>query len=419
MRSEKGDGLKSQESLPNHLSEYSGHLKNLRVIGEPGPTTAVSTPSSRLKDKFLRLLGSDLRRIGVSMTVRRYRKTLRCTLQITSPPREKLVTFMRQERARRLAEESAFVSGLDQRLPETLFASGRNLNFATITPRIEFCSSRRDLEIFRYCRLLQSVPAPRLLYRQIAALVVDDGQTGSPLIGAFGICSPVYSLGCRDKFFGWDVLGKRSKDQGLKACMQLSFCIAVPPYSYLRGGKLIAALAASEEVSFEHERRYGVCLRAVITTSAMGLHSPIFNRIMVRPGGLYKRIGQTSGYSALFFSKETLAAAKCLVEQYDGHSPETTDRPIRTMKRALNICGLPREQLVRMAIPKGVYMACSGEVGSGLRRKKQWPSTREVIGYWKSRELAKAIRNNVVVGIVRRFEGADPKNMLYTECGDA
>jgi hypothetical protein len=186
--------------------------------------------------------------------------------------------------------------------------------------------------------------------------------------------------------------------------MQLSFCIALPPYSYLRAGKLVAALAASAEVSHEHHRRYGNPLRAVITIAARGLHSPIFNRIMVMPGGLYRRIGQTSGYSALIFRKETLAKAKQLIQARDGQCSQTTDRPIRALKRALNICDLPRERLVRMAFPKGVYVACHRSNVGGLTEHKHWPSAVELIEYWKARDLTKAVRNDRLMELVREFE---------------
>jgi hypothetical protein len=73
--------------------------------------------------------------------------------------------------------------------------------------------------------------------------------------------------------------------------MQLAVCMSWPPYSYLLGGKLMAALALSKTVADEYQLKYkrklprGTKLQGLITISAGGKHCPIFHRIMLRPGG--------------------------------------------------------------------------------------------------------------------------------------
>jgi len=251
------------------------------------------------------------------------------------------------------------------------------------------------------------VPAPRLLYRQIAALVRDAGQPGTPLIGAFGLSSTVYSLTCRDQVLGWKT-STRKRHKGLRSCMHLTFCLAVPPYSYLRAGKMIAGLAASDSVVSEFYRKYRPDrLKTIVTTSANGLHSPIFNRIMVRPGGLYRRIGETTGYSTLAFSRATLLAARALVIKRDGCCPD--NRAISTLKRALNICDIPRDKIVRLGIRKGVYLTGSSlhNTCEGGRRLTAWPRETDVVQYWKEKVLSKILRRPDIVEKVSRFRAVD------------
>jgi len=188
--------------------------------------------------------------------------------------------------------------------------------------------------------------------------------------------------------------------------MQLSLCMAVPPYNHLRAGKLLAALAASGTVAREFSRRYGrTKLKSIVTTSANGLHSPIYNRIMVRPGGLYRRIGETTGYSALAFSKATLAAARSVVVDSDGVYSD--NRTISTLKRAMNLCGLPRERMIRLGIRKGVYMALAGLDG--------WPDESDVLKYWSGNILIKAAVRDDVLERVAHSRSGDLLIRLLTE----
>jgi hypothetical protein len=305
---------------------------------------------------------------------------------------------MKQEKARRLGTEARFVEKVIATQLFHHFARPDSVSIKAIKPKIIFCKTRTHFDLFHLCRLLQSVPSSRLLYRQIAALVIDVGQPAMPVMGAFGLASPIYSLHSRDGFFDWNGSSPHKKQLGLANCMQLNVCVAVPPYNVIRGAKLVAALAASGTVGREYERRYRVPLFAITTTSAMGTHSPVFHRFMIRRGGLYRKVGQTSGYSSLLFSKETICAAKAVVRRMDGLCPNTTDRPMRTLKRALNLCGLPRERFVRLAFPKGVYVAVADDkslaaLRSTARRshRPRWPMVDDVIAFWRARELPKAL----------------------------
>jgi Druantia protein DruA len=375
-------------------------LEQVALKGTAGSGSTV-TRYSRRKAAFLASLCVDLKRMGIPTSLKHCGPWLRIDIGRLRTDASNLLLAMTRQRLRRVRDHSSLLRKLRSSGVDQWFLDERRLNPHTIRPRIQFCESRIDREIFHFCRLLQSVPAPRLLYRQILALVRDDGQAGAPLIGVFGLASSLYTLGCRDRFLGW-TRSRVDRERGLRSCMQLSVCMAVPPYRQLRAGKLIAALAASDVVAQEFKRRYGTIratrgLLAIVTTSATGLHSPIFNRIMLRPGGLYRRIGQTTGYSTLPFADSTLRAARALVQKRDGACPATTDRPVRLLKRALNICGLPREELMRMGIRKGVYLAVAAPSPLDALSPRRsgfdsgWPRVAEAIEYWKRRELSKAL----------------------------
>jgi hypothetical protein len=97
--------------------------------------------------------------------------------------------------------------------------------------------------------------------------------------------------------------------------MDMPVCVALPDWAGLRGGKLVAALACSAEIADLFASRYsdrlprGGSLLAIVTLCATGAHCPIFNRIMLRPGGLFRSIGMTAGFSIAFVSDTTIDRA--------------------------------------------------------------------------------------------------------------
>ncbi len=377
----------------------------------------MGTRLSRARYDFLKSLARDLERLGLETRVRRIGGRLHFSANVGSLGIGAVIASMKHERIRRVQEQASFVRRMLEKTSQ-VFADGCALDSERIEPSLHFCATPADFELFRLCTLMQSIPAPRLLYRQLPILVRDAGEATFPVIGAIGLASTVYSLGCRDALFGWQGdERKRVKEQGLKSCLQLSVCVAVPPYSYLRAGRLLAALALSEPVAAEYGRRYlddgsPAQLLAIVTTSAMGLHGSIFNRIMLKPGGLYKRIGATTGYSAVFFSRQTLAAARRAIIERDGPSKSTTDRAIRTLKRAMDICTIPREAFVKLGIPKGVYVALAeGPAldvlrGQRVRETVGHLTSREIVEYWR-RDVCRALANPGTASRLTRHSSND------------
>src|ERR1700722_11372757 len=141
----------------------------------PGKVSHVATiRHSRLKLEFLRSLQTDLRRVGISLSLNRASKYVKLRLLLKPVPEDRKIRLMREEQVHRFGSAAPFLKKLISEGVENQFVDGIHLNCGSIKPRIEFCKSREDHELLKFCRLLQSVPASRLLYRQIAALVKDD-----------------------------------------------------------------------------------------------------------------------------------------------------------------------------------------------------------------------------------------------------
>ena len=83
-----------------------------------------------------------------------------------------------------------------------LLGNGQSIDPTLINPRIQFCTSRADHNIFRYAKLFQKVPTTNRVGRQIRALVYDTGQNRPVLMGILELTSGAYT-GSRDKFLNW------------------------------------------------------------------------------------------------------------------------------------------------------------------------------------------------------------------------
>ncbi|MFY9621750.1 MAG: Druantia anti-phage system protein DruA [Pyrinomonadaceae bacterium] len=319
---------------------------------------------------------------------------------------------MELTRSAQLRAARSFIDRVERSGMKRLFISGADLRIESISPRIHICRTDEDFEIFRYCGLLQSVPSGQRIGRRISALVYDDSQRDQrTVMGAIGLASSMYTLGCRDTYLGW--VGRDSKnlkETGLKRIMDLALCVSVPPYSFLLGGKLMALLAMTDPFRKEFRRKYGAPLLGVGTSCATGLHCPIFNRIMVRPGGLYRHIGETVGYTISFFSADTMRAARLLASSQGGvRQGEFSLRPMRILNQALRVCDLPYEPLARLGLQKAIYFGVLSEKAlsrlktGGEAAPKDKLSTSDAIEYWKVVLLSKRAQHAETLARLRSF----------------
>jgi Druantia protein DruA len=201
-------------------------------------------------------------------------------------------------------------------------ASGNEIVPTKICPRLVEVLHDSDEELlFRYASLHWSIPVSSGYGRRLRFLVVDDHN--GKLIGLIGLGDPVYSLGPRDEWVGWTLSDRKKR---LSNVMDAFVLGAVPPYSFLLCGKLVAMLAASDTVRHAFKRKYGGArsvirrkvhdgrLALITTTSALG-RSSVYNRLRLGERPLYKSVGFTKGSGEFHFSNGLYGALTQFAEE--------------------------------------------------------------------------------------------------------
>ena len=124
-------------------------------------------------------------------------------------------------------------------------ASGPDVIPEEIRPvLVEVQSKSREELLFRYATLHWSIPVSSGYGRRLRFLVMDSQN--DKLIGVIGLGDPIFNLGMRDRWIGWT---KEDRKERLhQVSWTLSCWALLPPYSHLLCGKLVAMLAASNEV---------------------------------------------------------------------------------------------------------------------------------------------------------------------------
>lgn len=319
----------------------------------------------------------------------------------------------------------------EQRLV-TRLAHGRDLDPERIRPRlVALTDNPRSIDVltWRWCALHWSIPVSSGYGRRLRFLVIDEGNNNA-VIGIVGLGDPVFALSCRDNAIGWD---REQRCQRL-ACVLDAFVLgAVPPYTYLCGGKLVALLATSAEVREAFNNKYAhrttliskrdphAELALVTTTSALG-RSSVYNRIRRADGQLaYRPVGYTGGTGDFHFSgsiyRELATFATALVMRtqrdqqgsaesrlYHRHPdwPGQTFRNRReVIQRALDGLGLPSRQLRMHGVRRQVFLAPLAEnalawLRSGEEDLRWWTYRTDAIGdWWRTRWAIPRARGSV------------------------
>lgn len=202
-------------------------------------------------------------------------------------------------------------------------ANGSEVVPENISPKIVLVQPGTDHELlFRYASLHWSIPVSSGYGRRLRFLVFD--QHNKKLIGLFGLGDPVFALSARDNWIGWDM---EAKKRNLYHVMDAYVLGAVPPYSSLLCGKLIAMLACSNEVRSAFRKKYAGSksfirqesrkpyLALLTTTSALG-RSSIYNRIRVNGYSYWTSVGFTQGSGEFHFSNGVYEQIRAYVEEY-------------------------------------------------------------------------------------------------------
>jgi hypothetical protein len=259
---------------------------------------------------------------------------------------------------------------LDTHAAESIkfFATGRQIDPSAIDPElVEVRSGTPEARLFRLACLLWSVPVSQGFGRRLRFLV-RDRQNGC-LIGLFALGDPVFNLSARDSWVGWT---HKDRSERLVHVMDAYVVGSLPPYSFLLGGKLVAALMGSDEVKAAYERKY-IGRQAVIsgnenrarlvlltTTSALG-RSSIYNRLNVTDGPRFLRIGVTKGFGHFHLSGHVFESLRSFLEEI-GHPYASGHRfgmgpnwKIRVARTALEELGIDGNAVLKHGIEREVY----------------------------------------------------------------
>jgi hypothetical protein len=276
-------------------------------------------------------------------------------------------------------------------------ANGSEVQPEKISPRLHLVEPDTESELlFRYASLHWSVPVSAGYGRRLRFLVFDEQN--DKLIGLFGLGDPVYALHGRDKWIGWDSEQKREK---LYHVMDAYVLGAVPPYSVLLGGKLVAMMALSNEVRRAFRKKYfgtktlinkknrPPYLALITTTSALGTSS-VYNRMRIGGFPYWHSVGFTKGFGEFHFSNGVYGAIREFVQ---AHCEPTAKQAawgsgFRNKREVVRKC-LPKldlsPDLLNHGIEREVFAA---PLGSKSLRFLRGEISRPVLFDWSLRSLA-------------------------------
>lgn len=258
-----------------------------------------------------------------------------------------------------------FVEENEQALIED-FADGEDINVKELWPKLEVVESETESgDLFRFATLLWSVPVSEGFGRRVRFLVRDEHT--DKLLGLFALGDPVFNLSCRDDWIGWNHFDREKR---LYNVMDIFVLGAVPPFSMLLGGKLVAMIAASNEVRRVIERRYEDAktviqkkrkdprLALLTTGSALG-KSAIYDRIRFKDEMLFRKIGESKGWGHFHLNNGIFGELKEYVDatvrgKTSNRFGSGPNWKMRTARTALNHLGLPGD-LLQHGVRREIY----------------------------------------------------------------
>ncbi|WP_287950407.1 Druantia anti-phage system protein DruA [Acidiplasma sp.] len=260
--------------------------------------------SSQMKDDYLLSLQSEV-------------KNNLLEIGFTISPEGKLILPENKDYYRKVQLESVnyilqknrkFIEKYDEKYTERYIIDGKSLDVKNISPRLKLVENKEDSNIFRWIKMHWSIPISAGYGRRLRYIVKNENDNS--IMGIIGLDDPVYALKCRDTFIGWSNEVKKFK---LKHVMDAFVLGAVPPYSLVLGGKLIAALVSSPKIITDFNSKYNGTrslisgeifngkLAAITTASALG-KSSIYDRIKIPQGSEFIHVGWTKGSGEFQFA---------------------------------------------------------------------------------------------------------------------
>jgi len=314
----------------------------------------------KLEKRIKRKLGAHLRTLG-------FVKSDDGKLAPPEESKDVLRAMHRIQRRDKLRSEKHFLDAKAERLLEH-FASGKDVNPAEVRPKLKLVTSNTlESDLFRFASLTWSVPVSRGYGRRMRFLVMD--QSNGKVIGLIALGDPVFNMSVRDNYIGWT---SNDRKERLVDILDAYVLGAIPPYSFLLGGKLVASLIRTKEIQMAFRQKYGdtkgiisskkkhASLVMVTTSSALG-RSSLYNRLKLNGTEYYTPIGYTNGWGHFHVPDSLFADMRRYLEKQhhaysNGHQfgdgPNWRLRSVRTTLDYLGIDG----NILRHGVPRQVYI---------------------------------------------------------------
>ena len=305
-------------------------------------------------------------------------------------------------------------------------SSGLNVLTSKIKPVIEVCTTQKQHDLFRIYRYYWTSPYSEYVGRRIKLIIRDEALPNKPVIGIAALGSPIIHIPERDEWIGWN---KKTRTENLNYAMDAYVIGALPPYTYLLGGKLVSYILASNEVRKIYEEKYkdNICiisgkkrnkLVALFTTSLYGKSSQ-YNRLKYNDKLLYKPIGETKGFGTLHLTKETFDAMRDFLKSKNINiSNRFGSGPIWTMRvihKTGNLLNFDPNFLLKHSFKRTIYYIPLAENtleflnGETKRIKYHNYKMKLLTDYWKTRWFEKRKQNIEIIQRLVKFEPNDFK----------
>lgn len=302
-------------------------------------------------------------------------------------------------KAERIVQQEEFIKK-NLKLVREHFINDRKLELDKIKPRlIEVKAGSKWEKIFRWWNLVWwSLPNEQPYGRQLRFVVWDEYHK-SP-IGLIGLQSPILSWSVRDTFLG---IPAAKRDFWANQSLSAQRLGSIPPYNYLRGGKLVASLMTSEGIRKKFAEKYAgkktlikkrvlpARLLFLTTTGAFG-KSSVYSRLKFKDDEVARFIGYSKGMGSFHIPNDLyehlmkfLKRKKIEVERGFGNGPS---RKMRLILQALEMLDIPNG--TTHGIERAVYLFPLASnlkevIQKGARPKWYKRQVGDLTAFWRER----------------------------------
>jgi len=281
-------------------------------------------------------------------------------------------------------------------------ANGDEVSPQNIQPKLVYVdSSSKYWDLFNYVKIHWSVPISSGYGRRLCYVVFDEYN--NKVMGILGLSDPVFSIPQRDKMIGWT---EEQKKLNISKIMDGFVIGAVPPYTMLLGGKLVASLLFSNQIRRDFYRKYSGRkslisgkihsgdLVLITTLSALG-KSAMYDRIKLPNGQKFISIGYSVGYGEFHFNGRIYENMKKIAYKYNFPSQKKKEwgtgfrNKREVVGKTLTILGIPKSYC-KHGVKRELFLIPLAENFKDVLTKDEKPryydnSVNEISEYMKER----------------------------------